>query len=454
MSKIKQLIRSILTPRLIWDFFMLQAVILNLHLIVFDLTYLTLRPYYLSHLPVVTEFYDPFLGIEPHRTTQDYLSLVDEYNRIMETPDSEEKKIAIQFFSQKLTEQSMKIIEENPFEKAGLTANLQKMKYEIKLKYENATGIAPEKSSSKDALKWFWTYDPTTIKEHLAFFKEDIYPLIQPNYYRHYGLNGKYKDEFLKLDLPFFLLFLIEFLVQWWLAIKNRVYVAWFLYPMYHWYDVLGLIPMAEFRFFRLFRVISMYILLKNSNLTNVGNDIFTRTFTYYTNIIKEEITDMVTVRILSEMQEEIRSGASINLITSAVESRREQLKKLIIENIKKGLANPKANETIRKLLAEALVRSSNNASTLQLVPSVIKETVTKDIGLAIFDSMNEVVISKLTGENGEENINLLIDNVLDDVILGSQDSEFNKLSEDMSVEILENMKKAVSIKKWVKAKI
>lgn len=104
---------------------MLQAVILNLHLIVFDLTYLTLRPYYLSHLPVVTEFYDPFLGIEPHRTTQDYLSLVDEYNRIMETPDSEEKNCN-SVFSQKLTEQSMKIIEENPFEKAGLTANLQK----------------------------------------------------------------------------------------------------------------------------------------------------------------------------------------------------------------------------------------------------------------------------------------------------------------------------------------
>jgi hypothetical protein len=32
--------------------------------------------------------------------------------------------------------------------------------------------------------------------------------------------------------------------------------------------------------------------------------------------------------------------------------------------------------------------------------------------------------------------------------------SEFNKLSEDMTVEIIENMKKAVSVKKWVKAKI
>ena len=50
--------------------------------------------------------------------------------------------------------------------------------------------------------------------------------------------------------------------------------------------------------------------------------------------------------------------------------------------------------------------------------------------------------------------MNLLIDNILDDVILGSQDSEFNKLSEDMSIEIIENMKKAVSVKKWVKAKL
>ena len=298
------------------------------------------------------------------------------------------------------------------------------------------------------------TYDPKNVTQHIEFFKEEIYPLIKPNYYRHYGLNGKYKDEFFKLDLPFFLLFLIEFLVQWWLAIKNRVYVAWFLYPMYHWYDVLGLVPMAEFRFFRLFRVVSMYIILKNSNLTNVGNDIFTRTFAYYTNIIKEELTDMVTVRILSEMQEEIKSGASINLVTSAVEARREQFKKLIIENFKKALANPKAIDTMRKLLAEALVKSSNNAATLQMVPSIIKETITKDIGLAIFDSMNEVISSKLIGENGEENMNLLIDNILDDVILGSQDSEFNKLSEDMSIEIIENMKKAVSVKKWVKAKL
>jgi hypothetical protein len=454
MIKIKEIIARFFTFRLLWDLFMIQVVILNLNLIIFDLTYLSLRPYYLTHLPSVTKFYDPFLGIEPHRSTEDYLKMINEYERILATPDSHEKEEAIQFFSQKLIEQSAKIIDENPFEKAGLTANFQKIKYEVKKKYEADSGISPDKSSSKDAFKWFWTYDAKNVNDHVNFFKEEIFPLIEPNYYRHYGLNGKYVDEFFKLDVPFFALFLIEFLVQWFLAIKNRVYVAWFLYPMYHWYDVLGLIPLAEFRVFRLFRVVSMYILLKNSSLTNVGNDIFTRTFTYYTNIIKEELTDMVTVRILSEMQEEIKSGASVNLITSAVEARRDQLKKLIIDNIRKGLANPKANDMIRKLLAEALVKSSNNASTLQLVPSVIKETITKDIGLAIFDSVNEVINSKLTGEQGEENMNALIDNILDDVILGSQDGDFNTLSEDMTVEIIENMKKAVSVKKWVKAKL
>ena len=86
------------------------------------------------------------------------------------------------------------------------------------------------------------------------------------------------------------------------------------LYPMYHWYDVLGLIPLLSLDFSDYSRRINVYF-VKNSNLTNVGNDIFTRTFTYYTNIIKEELTDMVTVRILSEMQEEIKSGASINLV-------------------------------------------------------------------------------------------------------------------------------------------
>lgn len=455
MFKFKQIYERGLTFRLLWDLFMILMVFMNLHLIVFDLTYLTLRPHYLEYVPEMVKLYDPFLGIEPHRSTDDIIKKVDEYKVILASPDSPEKLEKINSTSQAINELFIKMNAENSFERAGLTANLQLIKHELKDKYKKAANKSDsEDISSKDAFKWFWTYDANTINDHIAFYEKEIKHLLAQNYYRHYGLNGKFVDKFWILDLPFLSLFLTEFLIQWWLAIKNKKYVAWFLHPLYSWYDVLGFIPFAEFRFFRLFRIVTIYIKLKQSDLTTIGDDFFTRAVVYYSNIVKEEITDMVTIRILTEMQEEIKSGASINLVTAAVEARREQIKKLVIENIRKGLGNNKANQSIRKLLAETLERSSNTAKSLALIPSPIKEAITKDIGLSIFDAMNEVMLSKVAGDKGEENISKLIDGVIDDVILSSQDSALNELTEDMTIEIIENMKATVSKKKWLKTKM
>ena len=434
---------------------MVQAVILNLHLIIFDLTYLSMRPFYLKNLPAVASFYDPFLGIEPHRTTEKYLELSVEYYKTLNTPNSPERVIKLEEISKSLVDISIQMVEENSFEKSGLTGNLQQIKQIVKRDYRIANNIPEDKDvSSKDAFRWFWNNDPNSAMSHYYIFRDEIKPYMEPNYYRSFGLNGKYVDEFYKLDLPFFILFLLEFLIQWWLSLKRKEYVAWFLYPMYHWYDVLGLSPFAQFRFFRLFRLVSMYLHLRRTVFSRMGDDVVTRTIVYYSNIIKEELSDLVTIRILSEMQEEVRSGASRALFTSAIESRRNDIKRLMIINIRKGLTNAKANATMRKLLGEALVRSMGNANSLMMVPAILKENITKDIGLAIFDAMNEVVAAKLLGDEGEGNINMLVDGMIDDLILGSQDSEMNKLNEDMSIEIIENMKKAVSVKKWVKASV
>lgn len=455
MIKISEIIRRGFTLKILWDIFMVQAVILNLHLIVFDLTYLSFRPFYLENLPVVTNFYDPFLGIEPHHTTDKYLALVKEYNEVINHIDKDGNKVRTLELSDELIQISIKMVDENSFEKSGLTGNLQRIKQAIKKEYRKANNISEEKDvSSKDAFRWFWAYDVNTAINHVQIFNDEIKELMKVNYYRSYGLDGKYKDEFYKLDLPFFILFLLEFLVQWYLSLKRKEYVAWFLYPMYNFYDVLGLMPFPQLRFFRLFRLASMYIFLKKSRLTHIGDDIFTRTFRYYSNIIKEELSDLVTIRILSEMQEEIKSGASVALVTNAIETRREDIKKLIKINIKKSVTNSKANEAMRKLLAEALVKSTGNASSLNIVPAFLKENITKDIGLSIFDAMNEVIASKLTGDEGEENLNRLVDGIIDDIIIGAKDSEVNELNEAMTIEIIENMKKAVAVKKWVKAKL
>lgn len=45
--------------RLGWDWFMVWVAIMNLSLILFEFTYLPLRPFYLRNLPAVTKLYDP-----------------------------------------------------------------------------------------------------------------------------------------------------------------------------------------------------------------------------------------------------------------------------------------------------------------------------------------------------------------------------------------------------------
>ncbi|MGM8888325.1 hypothetical protein ACS8FD_20520, partial [Psychrobacter sp. 1U2] len=53
----------------------------------------------------------------------------------------------------------------------------------------------------------------------------------------------------------FFTIFLIiELLVRWAIAIKDKVYYRWFFFPFVHWYEVLGCFP--QLRALRLFRAV------------------------------------------------------------------------------------------------------------------------------------------------------------------------------------------------------
>ena len=66
-------IKRNMTRGLAWDIFMVYLAVINLGLILFDMTYLWLRPTYFRYLPVVTRIYDPVKGIEPHPLTEAWL---------------------------------------------------------------------------------------------------------------------------------------------------------------------------------------------------------------------------------------------------------------------------------------------------------------------------------------------------------------------------------------------
>ncbi|MCB1177127.1 MAG: hypothetical protein KDK36_06060 [Leptospiraceae bacterium] len=555
MNKILEILKKILNFRFLWDIFMVNVVIVNLTLILFDLTYLRFRPYYFQFIPKLVEIYDPVLGIEGHRITDDYILFVEQLNNIEKFKDKDklneeiknqttqfgntiqeilenhnpeeinnylkeletasliednntklrttsavfknyfnankgklnfdnytkisqsikefDKLIAIQSpegrnnlineILQDMDEQMVMIIKENPFAESA-QANLYKEIQSI-IKGEYKKNINPEidskyrlllrseldtkrkVQSTAVAFAWFWRNEKTTMEEKIDFFNKNLRLKFEMNYYRKLGMDGKLYSIFWKIDAPFFIFFLLEFIIRWYISIHRKEYIAWFLYPFYNWYDVLGLIPMAEFRLFRLLRVYSMFLMLQKSEYTSIGNDVITRTIRDYSNIIKEELSDMVTIQILTDSQNEIKSGSSMEVLTNALDSNKEQIKEVVI----KKLSDSSNAERIGKLISDLLTNAvSSESSSFKIIPGDIKEKFTKDLIKGIFETMGKLSGSIIQTETGKETIRTIIDLIIEEIKITAKDPELNKLNQDITIDLLENVKKQVAVKKWV----
>lgn len=548
---------------IIWDFVMVMVVLANLTLILFDLTYLWLRPYYYKNFPEVLKFYDkPILGIEPHRSTEKYIRFVDtlkylekvkdpkvhseeftsklseiieaiqlvytqddlklqnekslllEKYTLVEKPtdisqdllDTEELFMDLLSYSEddyisghieklesdllllsrvetqrgwreekddilsKMDYQMIHIVETNPFQESGQTDNISKIKSNIKTRYDSiktrnldkeyrdllTKSLGGQKSFPSTALvfTWFWRNPDSSMDEKFAIFDNEIRDLMGVNYYRHIGKNGQPVNNYLALDAPFLAFFLCEFALSWFIAIRKKKYMAWFLYPIYHWYDVLGLLPVVEFRLFRLIRIYKIFLILKTSRIVPVGNDIISRTIKYYGNIIKEELSDMVTIQILTESQEEIKSGASLQIMTKAIDSHREDIKKVVVRKIKESASNERLGDLIEKTITEILEKSEIGPNRFGFLPKAWKDNLAREISSILYNAISQAVVATLEDESGVRSIENLVDYIIDELEATAQDPEVNKLNMGITVELLENVKKSVARKKWLDTKI
>jgi hypothetical protein len=131
------------------------AALLNLVLILFDLTYIPWRALYLKPLPDFTQWYgSQFKGIEPHRTTEAYLKTVEalEEEMIQTGVQSPQSTLLLD----RLRTQSAEMIEEDPFQTANKSGTLER----IKRRMREQTG----QDSSKQAFELFWS-QPYLSKE-------------------------------------------------------------------------------------------------------------------------------------------------------------------------------------------------------------------------------------------------------------------------------------------------
>lgn len=272
------------------------AAVVNLGLVLFDLSYIKGRGLYLRYLPSLTQVYDPIKGIEPHRETQQYLNTVNALKE--QVSQTGLRSLNTENLLEKLRRLSVEMIENNPFEVASKTGTLEK----IKNRMRDRVG----KESSREAFGTFWSQAYLSTygwQREISFFNRQIQPLIQTNYYRHVGENGEFIDYFWLIDLPFIILFSVEFLARTWTLRRRHASFSWIDAIMWRWYDVFLLLP-----FWRWLRVISVLVRLDQAKLLNL-HPVRQQIHRGVVANFAEELTEIVVVRVINQIQDSIRSG-------------------------------------------------------------------------------------------------------------------------------------------------
>lgn len=286
--------------RLWFERLMAITIAINFILVLFDISYIPFRDVYFRYLPEFTTWYgETFKGIEPERSTTTYVEIVQDLKDILEQSGQSGLGLSnTESLLARLRIASTNMIDENPFEIANKTGTLERIKQRMR---EHVST-----DSAKEAFSKFWS--PAYLQENgwsqaLDFFDDDIEPLLLTNYYRGIGLNGKPIDQFWRIDLWFFLLFGIEFLIRTlYLSLKYRG-TNWFDAMIWRWYDVLLLIP-----FWRWLRFISLSIRFNQAKLVNLL-PIQSRIVRGILASVAIELTEIVVIRIIDQMQTLVKKG-------------------------------------------------------------------------------------------------------------------------------------------------
>ena len=296
--------------------------VLNLLIVVFDLSYVPLRDFWLSGqvtiggintayvkysgieldlLPEpVSEFitqYDVVKGIIPNRDTEEYLEKVEQLKREIAINGVASPNANALFGD--IRRRSIEIIQTDAFSEAGKTGSLERIKNRMR------SHIPNQDNSAKTSFWRFWTPANFDGKEaaELKFFTTELQPLFETNYYRIVGGNGGYVDYFGFIDFPFGVLFAIELLGRSWFISRRRVGVSWLDAILWRWYDIFFLLPI-----WRWLRVIPVTVRLSQAQLIDL-TAIQRQLSQGLVASIAEDVTEVVIIRLINQIQNSVRNG-------------------------------------------------------------------------------------------------------------------------------------------------
>lgn len=313
--------RNVSGRNLWYERIMATIAVANLVFVVFDLTYVMGRDFWLRGtlsagplsltipLPPVTQWYDWVKDIQPHRDTQHYLNTVNALEADLDLGGISSPQVQTRLAE--LRDLSQEMIRDNPFQVANKSGTLEKIKNRMRDRiFPNS-----KDTSSRKAFDTFWSKDylvQKQVTEELAFFNQQIRPLIASNYYRTIGESGEFTDYFAILDIPFVVLFGLEFLTRT-LYISHRHRLKWIDAMLWRWYDLLFFIP-----FWRWIRVVPVAIRLDQARLLSLARIRDQVTQGVVSNVA-EELTEAVVSQIIDRLQGGLQNGALGNWLIQRV---------------------------------------------------------------------------------------------------------------------------------------
>jgi len=292
----------------------------NLLLVLFDLSYVPLRDFWLQgniqifqfklKLPMpmlLTQSYDWVKGIEPNRDTVYYLQQAE----LLEQQVAELglRSDPVQEQLERLQDLSVEMVNENPFLLAGKAGTLERIK--------NRMRDRMEVDSSKLAFKTFWSREHLSQAgwlEEVEFFNQEIRPLIETNYFRRPGTNSQFFDRFPEIiDFPFVCFFAVEVLIRIFFIRRRHPSLSWREAALWRWYDVFLFLPVV-----RWLRVLPVMIRLGDADWLDFETvrGQFSRGFIA---TFAGELTETIAVQAINQLQGSVRRGEVARLLLPAL---------------------------------------------------------------------------------------------------------------------------------------
>lgn len=275
-------------------------ILVNLALVLFNLTYVPLRQIYSWYLPAIVRLYDPVKGIEPHPVTERYLADIEKLRSLVAQSSLIEPSTQLALAD--LRRKSTTLIEENPFLASGQIASFSRLKQRM----QQFTGA----ESAQEAFQQFWQTEylmQVGWTQADDFLATKIEPLLQRNYFRETLPTGQYLDRFWRIDIFFVVFFGGELLLRTLIISRDRKQLGWGNALMRRWYELPLLLP-----FWRWLRLLPAGVRLHRTQLLNVEHLLaqITHEPAAY---LSDRVSKFMIVQLINQAQTSIREGSLVD---------------------------------------------------------------------------------------------------------------------------------------------